>query len=81
MLCALQWQAGMALSREEGRAGGAEMSLSRRHMLGAAAALPFVPKPACAAESVTVTIDPRVRLRTLAADSVGLGYEISSVSV
>jgi hypothetical protein len=56
------------------------MSLSRRHVLGAAA-LPFVPQTARAAETVTVTIDPRARLRNIPADYMGLGYEISSVAV
>jgi len=60
------------------------MSLSRyhrRHVLGAAAALPFLPKAARAAEAVTVTIDPRARLRAIPADYMGLGFEISSVAL
>jgi hypothetical protein len=57
------------------------MTLSRRHMLCAAAALPFAPSCARAAEGVTITIDPGARLRTVPADYMGLGYEISSVAV
>jgi len=57
------------------------MNLSRRQMLGAAATLPFTGGCAGAAESVTITIDPRARLRTIPADYMGLGYEISSVAV
>jgi hypothetical protein len=53
----------------------------RRHVLGAAAALPFLSKAARAAEAVTVTIDPRARLRALPPDYMGLGYEISSVAI
>lgn len=57
------------------------MTLSRRQMLGATAALPFTGGGARAAESVTVTINSKARLRALPADYMGLGYEISSVAV
>src|SRR4051812_32558748 len=61
--------------------GGFDMPLSRRNLLAAAAALPFAPNAAQAQQAVTVTIDPAVPLRTVPADYVGLGYEISSVAV
>jgi len=54
--------------------------LSRRQMLGAAV-LPFVSGPARAAESVTVTLDSKTRMRAIPADYMGLGFEISSVAV
>lgn len=55
--------------------------LGRRQVLGAAAALPFMPKAARAAEAVTVTIDARARLRAIPPDYMGLGFEISSVAM
>jgi hypothetical protein len=57
------------------------MRLSRRHLLSAAAALPFMPQAARAAGPVTVNLDPKTVLGTIAADYMGLGYEISSVAV
>jgi hypothetical protein len=57
------------------------MKLSRRHLLGAAGALPLMSCAAHAAGQVTVTLDPNTRQGTLAADYMGLGYEISSVAV
>ena len=56
------------------------MTLSRRHVLGAAA-LPLLPRTASAADFVSVTLDPGARLGAIPADFMGLGYEISSVAV
>ena len=56
------------------------MSLSRRNLLAAAAALPFAPS-AAQAQQVTVTLDSAAPSRAIPADYIGLGYEISSVAV
>ena len=57
------------------------MSISRRTVLAAAAAMPFVPGLARAAGAVSIRLDPQRRLRAMPAGFMGLGYEISSVAV
>ncbi|HET7084591.1 MAG TPA: glycosyl hydrolase family 79 C-terminal domain-containing protein [Rhizomicrobium sp.] len=54
---------------------------SRRRLLGAAIALPFIGVKARAASAVTVTIDPAKKLRAIPENYMGLGFEISSVAV
>ena len=58
------------------------MNLSRRHILGAAAALPLANGCARAATGqVTVEVDPGKSLGHIPEDYMGLGFEISSVAV
>lgn len=57
------------------------MRLSRRHMLGAAATLPFLNGCARAAGAVTLSIDQTRGAGIIAPDYMGLGYEISSVAI
>jgi hypothetical protein len=58
------------------------MTLSRRHVLGAATALPFTSACARAAPGqVTVRVDVSKSLGRIPTDFMGLGYEISSVAV
>jgi hypothetical protein len=57
------------------------MSLSRRTMLAATAALPFAPSAARAASTVSIRLNPQRVLRTLPADYMGLGFEASSVAM
>lgn len=56
------------------------MSVTRRDMLAAAAAVPLFSRAAHGASNVSIRIDPRRRLRTLPADYIGLGFEASSVA-
>ena len=57
------------------------MGISRRTVLAATAAMPFVPGLARAAGAVSIRLDPQRRLRAMPAGFMGLGYEISSVAV
>src|SRR5271167_3802964 len=57
------------------------MSISRRAILAASAAIPFISGAARAANTVSIHLDPGRRMGTLPADFMGLGYEISSVAV
>ena len=58
------------------------MRLSRRHMLGAAATLPFLNGCArAAAGQVTLSIDNTRGIGLITPDYMGLGYEISSVAI
>ena len=57
------------------------MSLSRRHMLGATATLPFLNCCARAAGTVTIAIDQTRGAGIIEPDYMGLGYEISSVAI
>ena len=57
------------------------MHLSRRHLLTAAAALPFTGGCARADSQVTVRVDPGKSLGRIPDDFMGLGFEISSVAV
>jgi hypothetical protein len=57
------------------------MRISRRAVLAASAAAPFIGGAARAANAVSVHLDPANRLGALPADFMGLGYEISSVAV
>ena len=57
------------------------MGISRRTVLAATAAMPFVPGLARAASAVSIRLDPQRRLRAVPAGFMGLGYEISSVAV
>ena len=57
------------------------MGLSRRTLLAASAALSLVPGLARAAGTVSIRLDPERRIRSIPADFMGLGYEISSVAV
>ncbi len=57
------------------------MTLSRRTVVAAAAALPFASAAAHAAVPVTVRVDASKTLATIAPDYMGLGYEISSVAI
>jgi len=54
------------------------MTISRRSLLAASAAMPFA---ASAATKVSIRLDPQNRLRAIPADFMGLGYEASSVAV
>jgi len=56
------------------------MRITRRTVLASAAALPLLPRAACAANNVSIRIDPRRALRALPADYMGLGFEASSVA-
>ena len=56
------------------------MSITRRHVLAASAALPFAPAVAHAADKVSIRLDPRRRLRAIPAGYMGLGYEASAVA-
>jgi hypothetical protein len=55
--------------------------LSRRHLLGAAATLPYLGGCARAAGAVTLSVDQTRSNGMIMSDYVGLGYEISSVAV
>jgi len=57
------------------------MTLSRRHLLGATAALPFTAGCAHAAGMVTLSVDQNRGNGMIVPDYMGLGYEISSVAV
>jgi hypothetical protein len=57
------------------------MLISRRGLLAASAAMPFLSGGARAAAQVSIHLDPGNRIATLPADFMGLGYEISSVAV
>jgi hypothetical protein len=57
------------------------MTLSRRTVVAAAAALPFASAAARAVVPVTVRVDASKTLATIAPDYMGLGYEISSVAI
>ena len=56
------------------------MSITRRHVLAASAALPFAPGVAHAADKVSIRLDPRRRMRAIPAGYMGLGYEASAVA-
>jgi hypothetical protein len=56
------------------------MTLSRRTMLAATAAMSFAPGAAHAASTVSIRLNPQHVLRTLPADYMGLGFEASSVA-
>jgi hypothetical protein len=56
------------------------MSLTRRTILAASAAIPFA-GTARAAGAVSIRLDPQQRLRTIPADYMGLGFEASSVAM
>jgi len=55
--------------------------LSRRTMLVASAALPFLSSAARAAGPVTISVDASRTVGAIAPDYMGLGYEISSVAI
>jgi hypothetical protein len=57
------------------------MRLSRRHMLGATAALPFISGCALDAGQITISIDNTRGTGRVSSDYMGLGYEISSVAI
>ena len=57
------------------------MGISRRTLLAASLAAPFVPGLARAAGTVSIKLNPERRLRAIPAAFMGLGYEISSVAV
>jgi hypothetical protein len=57
------------------------MTLSRRTVVAAAAALPFASAGAQAVRKVAVTVDTSKVLATIPDDYMGLGYEISSVAI
>jgi hypothetical protein len=57
------------------------MVMSRRKVVAGAAALPFAATGARAAAQVTLTIDNSRGGGVIAADFMGLGYEISSVAI
>lgn len=56
------------------------MTLSRRTLLAASAALPFA-SAAHAATPVSIRIDPAKRLRAIPSNYMGLGFETSSVAM
>ena len=56
-------------------------TISRRTILAAPTALPFIGGAARAAGSITISVDTGRALGTIPPDYMGLGYEISSVSV
>ena len=57
------------------------MIFSRRNLLSASAALPFLGSAARAAGQVAITVDSARGAGIIAPDYMGLGYEISSVAV
>jgi len=57
------------------------MTISRRKLLAASAALPLAVSLAQAASNVSITVDPRRSLGRVSPDYMGLGYEISSVAL
>src|ERR1700744_3427664 len=57
------------------------MAISRRAVLAASAAWPFITGAAHAQGAVTVSLDPVQRLGALPATFMGLGFEISQVAV
>jgi len=57
------------------------MDISRRAILAASAAVPFISGAARGADMVAVHLDPGHSLGALPANFMGLGYEISSVAV
>ena len=57
------------------------MTISRRSIMGATIAAPFVIGAARAATSIPIRIDPRQTLGSIPNDFMGLGYEISQVAV
>jgi hypothetical protein len=57
------------------------MGISRRTLLAASLAAPFVSGLARAAGTVSIRLNPERRLRAIPAAFMGLGYEISSVAV
>jgi hypothetical protein len=56
------------------------MTITRRTVLAASAAIPFVSGTARAATGVSIRINPRRKLRALPTDYMGLGFEASSVA-
>ena len=56
------------------------MSITRRTVLAASAALGLVPGVARAASKVSIRLDPRRRLRSIPADYMGLGFEALAVA-
>jgi Glycosyl hydrolase family 79 C-terminal beta domain len=57
------------------------MTITRRHVLAASAAVPFASAVARAADRISIRLDPRRRLRAIPAGYMGLGYEASSVAI
>lgn len=57
------------------------MNISRRAVLAASLAAPFIPGVSRAAGTVGIELDPATSLGAMPADFMGLGYEISSVAV
>src|SRR3954470_3214751 len=57
------------------------MTYSRRTVLVASSALPFIGTAARASGQVTIAVDASHSLGTIAPDYMGLGYEISSVAI
>jgi hypothetical protein len=57
------------------------MSVSRREVLNASVALPFLSTKAPAATAITISVDTVQTLGTIPPGYIGLGYEISSVSM
>ncbi len=60
---------------------GISMTLSRRSLLAASVAMPFVASTVRAAARVSIRLDPQRRLRAIPADFMGSGIETSSVAV
>src|SRR5258706_14696260 len=56
------------------------MPISRRTVLAASAALAVAPSAARAADSVSIHLDPRRRMRAIPAGYMGLGYGSSAVA-
>jgi hypothetical protein len=57
------------------------MKISRRTLLVASSALPFLHSPTRAAGQVTISVDASRTVGAIAPDYMGLGYEISSVAI
>ncbi len=57
------------------------MRISRRTLLAASTAAPFLAATAHAADTVTIHVNPGRRLGAIAPDYMGLGFEASSVAV
>jgi hypothetical protein len=56
------------------------MGITRRTVLASAAVAPLLPRSAFAANTVTIHIDPRRKLRAIPAEYMGLGFEASAVA-
>ena len=57
------------------------MFISRRNILKASVAAPFIATTARAADKISIRIDPRNSLRKIPRDFMGLGYESSSAAM